>query len=340
MRVFNAPLNQPETTGKLNHELGNPLTVAKITRKVSDSGQHCPAKSRATIKDRYREVFERNGYRPAIYGISGPQVDLGDLTYKLNKLDTPNRTIARLNKDLDGIVHYSRDQTYDENPKMVIQTFKDHILDLERSTRRSKRDETKAWGEYLKSNKDKLDPIIKLNKSLSLVESDEDKLKVVKEFCYKNTSSESDVDTLANFILDMILNKNAKDVHDINHYGLPFDITLDFSEMFVKHFFRNTSKLGLEFFASNDIHIVFSWGDGLSGTLDLDVIQDKKWKAQQHRFSDKYEPITFSEIRHVLRNPELFDSKVFKVHVQSIEPSVFSFADSLDSELQEISYSE
>ena len=54
-------------------------------------------------------------------------------------------------------------------------------------------------------------------------------------------------------------------------------------------------------------------------TLDLGVIQDKKWQSNEHRFGDKYEPITFSEIRHVLRNPERFKDKVFKVHVHDIK---------------------
>ncbi|CAM3683723.1 2'-5' RNA ligase family protein [Vibrio aquimaris] len=111
MRVSNTPTNQSEMTKKQDHELGRPLTVTKITRKLSDSGQsqHGLAGLWTVIKKRCRKVF------------------------KLNNPDTSNRTISGHNKDLDRTTYYSRKQACNENPKMVIQIFKDHILDLDRS---------------------------------------------------------------------------------------------------------------------------------------------------------------------------------------------------------------
>ena len=156
----------------------------------------------------------------------------------------------------------------------------------------------------------------------------------------KNTSGDSDVNALTETILNLILKSKVKSILDVNQYALPHMVQVDFAEMFVKHFFRNTSKLGLEFFSDNNIDIIFSWEDGQSGSLDLGVIQDKKWQSNEHRFGDKYEPITFSEIRHVLRNPERFKDKVFKVHVHDIKTSTFSFSESLESETwQDVSLS-
>ena len=78
-------------------------------------------------------------------------------------------------------------------------------------------------------------------------------------------------------------------------------------------FFRQTSKMGLEFAKDSGAVVCFSWRD-VTGNADVSALQQnlsaKKWKANYGSINSKYsEPITYSEMRHLdrltnkLKNP-------------------------------------
>ncbi len=91
---------------------------------------------------------------------------------------------------------------------------------------------------------------------------------------------------------------------------------LDLSELYMNHFFRNTSKLGLKFFASRGDDIVFAWHTGKGSKRDLCSVLNKPWTAGERR-NQQFEPITYSEIRAVIKDKrELFaGTKIFKLFV-------------------------
>lgn len=67
-------------------------------------------------------------------------------------------------------------------------------------------------------------------------------------------------------------------------------------------FFRQTSKLGLDFFKANDIPIMFDWADHAGNDLTANEapINDKWWKDPNEALDRHYgASITFSEMRHV-----------------------------------------
>ncbi|MEN7432602.1 hypothetical protein VA599_17790 [Chromobacterium sp. TRC.1.1.SA] len=70
-------------------------------------------------------------------------------------------------------------------------------------------------------------------------------------------------------------------------------------------FFRQTSKLGLEYFQSSGAKIAFAWQDFSGKEMADSELQRKPWKTGQTRSADFNEPITLSEMRHVARHAEL-----------------------------------
>lgn len=92
-----------------------------------------------------------------------------------------------------------------------------------------------------------------------------------------------------------------------------------FRELIGTAFFRQTSKLGLEFFRQKGIPVLFQWSrfDGKSaGTkAEQKVINDKWWLngSKGSKFT-KYSSITYSEMRHVARLEKRFkQSNVIKI---------------------------
>ncbi|MDH0343785.1 hypothetical protein [Chromobacterium haemolyticum] len=257
----------------------------------------------------------------ALYGLSHAQIQLGD--FVCGELDMQNvATIATYNKQLD-IVHYSRDYTMSYfSPRELIQEFSRHISDaaagkLVKRARQPAAPILQAWADYLGAHHTRLDPFIRLNALLANVPPEE-RSAVATRFVLKNTSGDCRTETTVNNLLHLVHACGCKNADDVvaalGKLTLDRHDLLDLSELFIKHFFRNSSKLGLEFFAKQGAEIAFAWNDAGRGKMDLEAIRQKPWQEQQRRFQHSYEPITYSEVRSVLRQPELFDGKVSKVY--------------------------
>ena len=178
-----------------------------------------------------------------------------------------------------------------------------------------------AWKEYLNKSSHKTDLFKYIHsKEISI----EEKNKVIKKLIIKNTSSSVDSQELYDFITkNNIINctsltdfkkkitelKNNKNV-DLDNY------IIGLFELVQNHFFRNTSKLGLDFFNENAFSIVMTWNDAKNAPLSLADIRQKTFKQGYHRLFDgqsHIEPITFSEIRHLDKHSEQFAHKIIRI---------------------------
>ncbi|OQS48376.1 hypothetical protein B0T49_12820 [Chromobacterium violaceum] len=256
----------------------------------------------------------------ALYGLSHAQMQLSHFVRR--ELHMQNvTTIANYNKQL-GIVHYSReDAMYRISPRILLQEFGRHISDAAAGNLAARAPQAApiihAWADYLSAHHSRLDPFVRLNALLADVPPKQ-RSAVVTRFVLKNTSGDCNTEKTVNTLLYLVKASGCKNAEDVvsllGKSTLERRDLLDLSELFIKHFFRNSSKLGLEFFAKQGAEIAFAWNDPSCGKMDIEAIQQKPWKEQQRRFQDSYEPITYSEVRSVLRQPELFDDKVSKVY--------------------------
>ncbi|GGY24050.1 hypothetical protein [Paludibacterium paludis] len=263
----------------------------------------------------------RKGQAVAVYGLSHAQVQLG--RFMMNRLDMSNiASIAVYNHQL-GIVHYSRADSQDgESPRSLIQAFSGHISaaasgELASRVAQPTAPILKAWVAYLGANHQRLDPFARLHSLLAAVPP-ADRPGVVTSFVLKNTSGDCHTESLVNRLLDLVGPLGCNNAGDVNAILDSLNLTphemLDLSELFIKHFFRNSSKLGLEFFAKQGAEIVFAWNDASPGKMDMESIRQKPWQENLRRFQTGHEPITYSEIRSVQRHPELFDGKVSRAY--------------------------
>ncbi|MGY4730855.1 hypothetical protein [Burkholderia pyrrocinia] len=259
----------------------------------------------------------RRDYPVAIYGVSDSQIESSNFIRDSLKMNNV-ATIANFNKAL-GIVHYGRGQ---KKPKSLISKFAKHIATAADNTliksATSPAPIVEEWARYLGEHKDRLDAFVRLNRLLSRV-PEQERLTVAEQFVRKNTSSLCDAKSLAECLVKLTDGSGCKTLGDVKAVlkksgsSIRDYLQEDLAELVVKHFFRNSSKLGLTFFAEHGASIIFGWNnDGRK--LDIDAIQEKPWKeGEGRRFGDMYEPITYSEVRSTLRNPELFANKVSKV---------------------------
>lgn len=258
----------------------------------------------------------RRNYPVALYGISGGLKKIHKFIVGGLRMNNV-ATIADFNREF-GIVHYKRRE---KESNSLISEFAEHIaIATDNTLIKKARDPApivEEWARYLGEHKGRLDVFVRLNKLLSRV-PEEERLTVAEQFVLKNTSSLCDAKSLAECLTKLIDDSGCKTLLDaaaaIEKSGLSIrdSIREDLAELVVKHFFRNSSKLGLTFFAEHGASIIFRW-DKAGGKIDIDAIQKKPWKeGEGRRFGGKYEPITYSEVRSILRNPKLFDNKVSK----------------------------
>ncbi|WP_413742905.1 hypothetical protein ACL2XO_13140 [Sodalis sp. RH15] len=186
--------------------------------------------------------------------------------------------------------------------------------------------ELNLWKKYLFEHKEKLDPVLRLKRLMTMNATIEREV-ILNQFIVKNTMANIDNEKLACVFMDFIDRFNCTThleiKHALNDYkklnGVSFFSESDYvglAELFGNHFARNTSKLGLGFFALRGFDINFSWNVNKDTLVDLNVIQDKPWKRGERRFDGGQEWITASEIRCVLRNTSgIFNGKVFKTGI-------------------------
>ncbi|ALP43629.1 hypothetical protein [Aeromonas schubertii] len=169
------------------------------------------------------------------------------------------------------------------------------------------RERVTQWADFLHQNHDRIDILGKLkNKS-------EDE---IKSFLTKNVPpyllepmSPQEITTLAKELKDISAMPSPDDRRAaLANLGDAYTV----EKMLNTAFFRQTSKLGLEFFQSTGAKVAFAWQDFDGREVERRDLHTKPWKSGMTRAPDYNEPITYSEMRHVERHPEL-DVTRFKV---------------------------
>ncbi len=177
------------------------------------------------------------------------------------------------------------------------------------------------WSEYLSNNQDKVDIFQYLNnKKVSLVE----KNKIIEKLILKNTTEFVNQHQLAKFITDnsIFSCKNMNEARELlmTMSNDEFDIHLieifNLFSLIQNHFFRNTSKLGLNFFNDNSVNIVMAWNTDGNQTISLEEVNNKPYKKGIRRTFSEFiavEPITYSEIRHINKNTSKFADNLYRI---------------------------
>lgn len=108
----------------------------------------------------------------------------------------------------------------------------------------------------------------------------------------------------------------------------------DLKDAIVNAFFRQTSKLGLEFFQSKGIKVIFQWsnkkGQSMNKTENKRDLKDRWWLNKNYELAtnkNKYGSITYSEMRHVERLAKKLGEK--NLNVEKITGKVNSDVNSL-----------
>ncbi|WP_156823157.1 hypothetical protein [Providencia sneebia] len=228
-------------------------------------------------------------------------------------------TIAALNHRLDIIAYYDDiDNVSKEGLLYNIQNLSKDIAtrviipsEYLNDTYNYTDDLLYKWHDYLKVNQTKLDVFHYVNaKNLST----DEKNKLIKNLLLKNSSGAVDIKNLDCFIKGNNLFDN-KNIHQAerqlrtmyNDDCLSLEIMYGIHELIQTHFFRNSSKLGVDFFNKNNITILSSWNKPSkirAEKITKMEIENKHYNNNERRVvgnQEIREPITFSEIRHMLR---------------------------------------
>lgn len=194
------------------------------------------------------------------------------------------------------------------------------------------RGELKKWCRFLNKNADKLDVFAKHinNKSLGEI-----KAFVTKNFINEDGKPPSDAIVTLYATAFMGLSKKENVQNGITHQMVREVNKVIKSESnepnsrcnietrIIYHilntaFFRQTSKLGLDFFAEQlKTEINFVWVKYDGNSLTEEDINEKSWKGINQQ-PTHYEPITYSEARHVTQKRREF----FKAIVSLVTPEV------------------
>ena len=104
-------------------------------------------------------------------------------------------------------------------------------------------------------------------------------------------------------------------------------VFLAFEDVAKTAFFRQTSKLGLEFFQSRGVPVLFQWTDSKGVDFASDKAQgahdkgQKWWHDLGTPVTGHFAPVTFSEMRHVERLQARTDGGLTLLQVKPREPS-------------------
>lgn len=234
-------------------------------------------------------------------------ITIASLNHVINLIKLNSETFftsfSSLNQQLDCFIK-ALDNKAEINPNMLPQEYN---LLLEK------------WQYTLSNNKNKIDIFSYLaSKDNTLAQQ-----KTLKNLITKNTSNPKNTNFLLEFIDKKVL--PCQSLADFRkklpklYRNNPIECQLHLSglfELIENHFFRNTSKLGLDFFKENDYSIVMAWNKNKEKALSLEYINKKDFKHGFRRlFNNKehIEPITFSEIRHLDRNKNIFSDKAIRL---------------------------
>ena len=93
----------------------------------------------------------------------------------------------------------------------------------------------------------------------------------------------------------------------------------------MNHFFRNTSKIGMDFLVKENCHILFTWDNYYNNFILDDHIYQKAYKENFQDADEsfnKYEPITYSEIRHLYKNKDKFRNHLHRISISEKEQDI------------------
>lgn len=264
----------------------------------------------------------------AVYGFSDYQ--MGSCRFiRSTKPKTNIETIANFNKRIELIKYMVNYHT--TNDKSLLHLFNTQLDNFtqalsekmirDEEVSMNKHDLLPLWEKKIHENKNKIDIFRYIaNKNLS----SEEKNELLYKLITKNTPESVDKNALHKFItendilscscleeakvkINQVYEEKDKEV-SIHMQGL--------FELIQNHFFRNTSKLGLDFFRANKYPIIMTWNADDKKTLSLNTIQQKEFKQGIRRSLNDHEniePITFSEIRHLDRNIKKFSGYIYRM---------------------------
>lgn len=269
---------------------------------------------------------DENKKNIAIYGFTKNQMELVRFIKKDLNIDKGILMIATLNRIL-GLIKYEhhqlrRAQGQSEKDMVInyIGTMGNNITAKNKS--RINNELINSWVDVLSNNKHKTDVFSYINKKqLSLT----DKSLLIKKLIVKNTASNINVESIFK-VLDSIGIFNSSNIEEacdcLKKNALPLSDIYTIFDLVQTHFFRNTSKLGLDFFKDNGYAISIAWNkDGFGQKINhkmisLEDVLNRPFKQGERRFNNA-EPITYSEIRHLVKYYHDFSDIIYRVSFQN-----------------------
>lgn len=261
----------------------------------------------------------------AVYGFGQNQIEL--LRFIKNNFNVHEEvmTIATLNRML-GLIKYTVNELKFpkgiESNQVIINAIKTMGDDL--TIKKKIKDShvlINDWLVFLTDNKHKIDIFSYVN---SKALTQENKNNLIKKLILKNVSSKVSMPVLF-AVFDEIKLFNAKSITEacecLRESKLPLEHLSATFELIQQHFFRNTSKLGLSFFRMHGYAISIAWNKhGYMGKINpemisLSAVLHKPFNQGERRLGNA-EPITYSEIRHVIRHQDEFDDLVYRINLQ------------------------
>lgn len=242
--------------------------------KISDSASLIALKNaiKNTLLNSNQE-YARIGI--AIYGFSAPQLKSCHFI-RSTKPEQSITTIAKLNRELDLTRFiFNHDDLYIENIyyhlnqqlnffiEALSKNEPKHIPNFNDSYLESC---VYLWKMYINENSHKIDIFQYIN---SKSESIEDKSKIIYKLIIKNTPESVDAKKLHDFIIDNKI-MSCKSLSDFKKKIMELDhdeklnsksTVIGLFELIQNHLFRNTSKVGLDFFNENIFSILMTWND-------------------------------------------------------------------------------
>ncbi|HFF1653068.1 TPA: hypothetical protein ACGBIO_000736 [Providencia rettgeri] len=274
-------------------------------------------------RDELKNNIQHDIKKAAIYGISKHQLECADYMRAVNK-EVQTIMIGSLNQSigLNKVNVYPLCSVYgelDEQLNAFVNALENRSTVDADWVLKSYLPFVNQWQVTLANNKHKID----IFQYLAKKSNTQEQLKELKKLIIKNTSPKTNSDELYNFIKNKILpcqslsefRAKLQDLYQTNKEDINWNSSGLFN-LIENHFFRNTSKIGLNFFLQHHHSIILTWNQNDEKGFLLSDINQKNFK---HGFRRLYnnkeciEPITFSEIRHLERNKSQFSNNIIRI---------------------------
>lgn len=315
IKVHNTPSTMPlAPCPRSSLDNAEPLTIIKSYFLAASSGEKNFTSAHAK-------------YPVATFGLEKKRLELANLVREIGLENSTS--IDRYNKKIGITFQNSEWKSCGISEEEVFFTRVKNIVEIvaslpEKASSKSLKRKYCAWANYLYDNKEKLDPIIRIKTLLTQTVGNGNKDNL-EQFIIKNSKADANLEEMQIHFRYLIMElgcTNSAEVQQalLSYYNQKRESLLspanylDMAHLFNFHFFRNTSKLGLEFFASRGYDITFAWNTKEDNKFNLAEVMDTPWKRGVKRYGI-HELITLSEIRSILRDKKgLYNSNnVFKI---------------------------